>query len=73
MKIAASPTLLFHLTSVVLRCPLRSRRSNDDMTRGVIQRRLLGQNINSLHDEAAFLLRFSWAALTNLRTDGVLL
>lgn len=37
-----------------------------DMTRGVIQRRLLGQDGNSLRDEAAFLLRFAWAALTHL-------
>jgi AcrR family transcriptional regulator len=37
-----------------------------DMTRGVIQRRLLGQNDNSLRDEAEFLLRFAWAALTHV-------
>jgi AcrR family transcriptional regulator len=37
-----------------------------DMTRGVIQRRLLDQKGNTLRDEAASVLRFAWAALTNL-------
>lgn len=34
-----------------------------DMTRGVIQRRLLGHNAGSLAEEAAFLSTFAWAAL----------
>jgi len=35
-----------------------------DMTRGAIQRRLLGQNDSSLQEESAFLSGFIWAALT---------
>jgi AcrR family transcriptional regulator len=36
-----------------------------DMTRGTIQRRLLGQSSSSLRTEAEFLTSFIWAALDN--------
>lgn len=35
-----------------------------DMTRGAIQRRLLGQNDRSVQDDAEFLSNFAWAALS---------
>jgi AcrR family transcriptional regulator len=50
-------------------CPVSSEKAAwaiGDMTRGVIQRRLLGQNALSVRDEAAFVLRFALAALTHL-------
>jgi hypothetical protein len=36
-----------------------------DTTRGVIQRRLMGQCESSLGEESEFLSNFIWAALTN--------
>lgn len=36
-----------------------------DMTRGTIQRRLLGQNDRTVHEDAEFLSDFAWAALTD--------
>ena len=39
-----------------------------DMTRGAIQRRLLGQNDRSVHDDAEFLSSFAWAALSSERS-----
>jgi hypothetical protein len=34
------------------------------MTRGSIQRRLLGQSGGTVEEEAAYLTEFAWAALT---------
>jgi len=39
-----------------------------DMTRGAIQRRLLGQNDRSVQDDAEFLSNFAWAALSSERS-----
>lgn len=46
--------------------PERAAWAIADMTRGVIQRRLLGQNACGLPEEAAFVLSFAWAALARL-------
>lgn len=44
--------------------PERAAWSVADMTRGAIQRRLLGQNDVPLHEDAEFLADFVWAALS---------